>query len=95
VSEELKRIESFRGDSKLDPYEIEGEIKNLAWESAGVVRNETGLNSGVAGYEEIRREKIPLLKGQDQRSWIKALDCANLAWVGEIGHEECVRTTRI
>ena len=84
VLEELKRIESFHGDSKLDPYDIEREIKNLAWESAGVVRNESGLNSGIARFEEIRREKIPLLKGKDQRSWIKALDCANLAWVGEM-----------
>jgi len=25
-----------------------------------------------------------LVKGKDQRSWIKALDCANLAWVGEM-----------
>lgn len=84
VSDELKRIKTFRGDGGLDPYDIEREIKNLAWESAGVVRNEAGLLSGVAGFETIRREKMPLVKGKDQRSWIKALECANLAWVGEM-----------
>ena len=84
VSDELTRIKSFHGDSKLDPYDMEREIKNLAWESAGVVRNETGLNSGIARFEEIRLEKIPLVKGKDQRGWIKALNCANLAWIGEM-----------
>lgn len=84
VSEELRKIDSFHGDGGLNPYEIEKEIKNLAWESAGVVRNEAGLKSGIAGFEEIRRNKIPLVKGKDQRHWIKALDCANLAWVGEM-----------
>ena len=48
------------------------------------MRNEVGLRAGVDRFEEIRREKIPLMKGNDQRSWIKALDCANLAWVGEM-----------
>jgi succinate dehydrogenase/fumarate reductase flavoprotein subunit len=43
-----------------------------------------GLKAGVDRFEEIRRDKIPLLKGNDQRSWIKALNCANLAWVGEM-----------
>jgi fumarate reductase (CoM/CoB) subunit A len=84
VSDELKRINTFRGDGGLDPYDIEREIKNLAWKSAGVVRNEAGLLSGVASFETIRREKMPLVKGKDQRSWIKALECANLAWVGEM-----------
>jgi succinate dehydrogenase/fumarate reductase flavoprotein subunit len=84
ASQELKRLESFHGESKLDPNDLEREIKNLAWESAGVVRNEIGLKAGVDRFEEIRRDKIPLLRGNDQRSWIKALNCANLAWVGEM-----------
>jgi fumarate reductase flavoprotein subunit len=49
-----------------------------------VVRNAQGLNVGISGFETIRRGKIPDMKGKDQRSWIKALECANLAWVGEM-----------
>jgi len=81
LHDEIKRVESFRGEGGLNPYEIEREIKDLAWSTAGVVRNETGLNTGVAGFDAIRK-KISELKGTDQRSWIKALECANLAWVG-------------
>jgi succinate dehydrogenase/fumarate reductase flavoprotein subunit len=84
VGQELERIGSFRDDSGLDPYELERDIKNLAWESAGVVRNENGLRMGIDGFEEIQHAKIPRVKGKDQRGWIKALECANLARVGEM-----------
>jgi succinate dehydrogenase/fumarate reductase flavoprotein subunit len=84
VAQELERIESFRGNSGLDPYELECDIKNLAWESAGVVRNENGLRVGIYGFEEIQHAKVPHVKGSDQRGWIKALECANLGRVGEM-----------
>jgi succinate dehydrogenase/fumarate reductase flavoprotein subunit len=84
VADEITRVESFRGDGEVNPIELLNEIKNLAWSSAGVVRNQTGLVAGINGFEEIRREKIAKTKGVDQRSWIKALECANLAWVGEM-----------
>ncbi|HXG49869.1 MAG TPA: FAD-dependent oxidoreductase [candidate division Zixibacteria bacterium] len=84
VADELSRIESFRGDGGLDPYGVEREIKNLAWESAGVVRNEKGLRAGIAGFEEIWHEKMRRVKATDQRGWVKALECRNLARVGEM-----------
>ena len=84
IADEIHRVESFRGDGELNPYDIEREIKDLAWASAGVVRNDQGLKTGVKGFEEIRRSKIAKVKGSDQRGWIKALECANLAWVGEM-----------
>ncbi len=84
IVDETNRVESFRGDGELNPYDIEREIKDLAWASAGVVRNDRGLKTGIKGFEEIRRGKIGKVKGNDQRSWIKALECANLAWVGEM-----------
>jgi fumarate reductase (CoM/CoB) subunit A len=84
VVKEIERIESFKGDHGLDPLEIEAEIKDVAWETVGVVRNEAGLRSGLNKFEEIRREKVPATKGKDQRGLIKALECANLAWVGEM-----------
>ena len=84
VSEEIGRIQSFRGDDGLDPLDTLAEIKELAWETTGVVRNARGLKKGVCGFEEIRRDKIPRVKARDQRGWIKALECANLAWVGEM-----------
>jgi succinate dehydrogenase/fumarate reductase flavoprotein subunit len=84
VAEEIRRVESFRGDGGVDPLETLAEIKELAWETTGVVRNAQGLKKGVSGFEEIRRDKIWRVKGRDQRGWIKALECANLAWVGEM-----------
>ncbi|HZD40271.1 MAG TPA: hypothetical protein VE131_06080, partial [Terriglobales bacterium] len=39
---------------------------------------------GIDQFESLRKEKIPCMKGTDQRGWIKALECANLAWVGEM-----------
>lgn len=84
VSEETARIDSFKGEDGLDPYEVEAEIKELAWESVGVVRNEAGLKRGMNRFEEIRREKVPKTKGKDLRGFIKTLECGNLAWVGEM-----------
>lgn len=84
VQDEITRVASYRGAGGLNPYDIEREIKDLAWSTAGVVRNEKGLNQGSAAFQTIRTVKIPQLKGSDQRSWIKALECANLAWVGEM-----------
>ncbi len=81
---EIARIESFKGDDGIDPYDVESEIKELAWESIGVVRNEDGLRTGIRRFEEIRRETAPRIKGKDLRALIKALECENLAWVGEI-----------
>lgn len=84
LSREIARVESFKGDGGIDPFAIETEIKNLAWENVGVVRNESGLARGIEKFREIRCEKIPQTKGKDMRSWIKALECGNLAWVGEM-----------
>jgi succinate dehydrogenase/fumarate reductase flavoprotein subunit len=84
VSEEIRRVESFRGDGGLDPLETLAEIKELAWETTGVVRNAQGLKKGLSRFEEIRKDKVSRLKAKEQRGWIKALECANLAWVGEM-----------
>jgi succinate dehydrogenase/fumarate reductase flavoprotein subunit len=81
---EIARVESFKGEDGLDPFTVEAEIKNLAWECIGVVRDESGLTRGIEKFREIRCEKIPQLKGKDLRGWIKALECANLARVGEM-----------
>jgi succinate dehydrogenase/fumarate reductase flavoprotein subunit len=84
VAAEVARVEGFNGEDGLDPSAIEAEIKNFAWECVGVVRNESGLTKGIEKFREIRCEKIPQCKGKDLRGWIKALECSNLAWVGEM-----------
>ena len=84
LSREIIRVDSFKGDGGIVPFAIETEIKNLAWENVGVVRNDSGLTRGVEKFREIRCEKIPQTKGKDLRSWIKTLECGNLAWVGEM-----------
>ena len=84
TAEEAARIEAFKRDEGLDPTELTEEIKNTAWESTGVVRNERGLTAGLERFQEIRREKVPRLKADNLRDLIKSLECSNLAWVGEM-----------
>ena len=81
---ELARIEAFKRHDGLDPTEVQQEIKEIAWESTGVVRNERGLTAGLEGFQEIRREKVPRLKADNIRDLIKSLECSNLSWVGEM-----------
>lgn len=81
---EVARIESFRRDDGLDPAELHEEIKDIAWESTGVVRNERGLAAGLERFRELRHEKVPKLKADDLRGLIKSLECSNLSWVGEM-----------
>jgi succinate dehydrogenase/fumarate reductase flavoprotein subunit len=81
---EAARIETFKRDEGLDPTEVHEEIKDIAWESTGVVRNEGGLTAGIERFREIRREKVPRLKADNLRDLIKSLECSNLAWVGEM-----------
>ena len=81
---EVARIEAFKGDEGLDPTEVQQEIKEIAWESTGVVRNERGLTAGLERFQEIRREKVPRLKTDNIRDLIKSLECSNLSWVGEM-----------
>jgi len=84
TADEAARIEAFKRDDGLDPAELHEEIKNTAWESTGVVRNERGLTAGVERFQEIRREKVPRLKADNLRDLIKSLECSNLSWVGEM-----------
>ena len=81
---ELARIEAFKRDDGLDPTEVQQEIKEIAWGSTGVVRNERGLTAGLEGFQEIRCEKVPRLKADNIRDLIKSLECSNLSWVGEM-----------
>ena len=81
---ELARIEAFKRDDGLDPTEVQQEIKEIAWESTGVVRNERGLTAGLERFQEIRDEKVPRLKADNIRDLIKSLECSNLSWVGEM-----------
>jgi len=81
---EIQRIDAFKGDDGADPREVLNEIKEIAWESTGVVRNEKGLESGLQRFEAIRNEKVPELRADGIRGLIMALECSNLAWVGEM-----------
>jgi succinate dehydrogenase/fumarate reductase flavoprotein subunit len=84
ISQGIAAAESFRGDGGLDPAAVLAEIKDVAWETIGVVRNERVLKQGVARFEQIRREKMPRVRSRDQRGWIMALECGNLVQVGEM-----------
>lgn len=81
---EVRRIEAFEGEGGLDPTELQREIRETAWESTGVVRNERGLTAGLDRFREIRREKVPRLKAANVRDLVKALECSNLSRVGEM-----------
>lgn len=84
IGREIQRIEGFKGDQGLDPNEVRAEIRETAWASTGVVRNEKGLASGLQCFQEIRNEKVPRLRAQDLRTLICSLECSNLSWVGEM-----------
>ncbi len=84
TTDEAARIEAFKRDEGLDPTELHEEIKNIAWESTGVVRNEHGLTAGIERFRELRHEKVPRLKADNLRDLIKSLECSNLSWVGEM-----------
>lgn len=84
IAAEVSRIEAFKGDSGLDPGEVAQEIKEVAWESTGVVRNERGLVNGLERFREIRRDKVPRIKANNLRDLISSLECSNLSWVGEM-----------
>ena len=84
LSAEVARIESFKRDDGLDPAELHEEIKDIAWESTGVVRNDHGLTAGLERFRELRHEKVPKLRADDLRGLIKSLECSNLSWVGEM-----------
>jgi len=84
VAAEIERIEAFKGDDGTDPAQVLKEIKEIAWESTGVVRSEQGLQSGIQRFANIRHEHIPALRAGNIRGLIMALECSNLAWVGEM-----------
>ena len=84
TASEVARIETFKRDEGLNPTEVQQEIKEIAWESTGVVRNERGLTAGLERFREIRQEKVPRLKADNIRDLIKSLECSNLSWVGEM-----------
>ncbi|MCZ6906435.1 MAG: FAD-dependent oxidoreductase [Deltaproteobacteria bacterium] len=84
VNQEINRIETFKRNEGLDPYKVLAEIKDTAWESTGVVRNGNGLEDGVKRFQEIKADKVPKIKAEDMRSLVKAIECSNLSWVGEM-----------
>jgi succinate dehydrogenase/fumarate reductase flavoprotein subunit len=84
VNQEKSRIESFKRNEGLDPDKVLAEIKNIAWESTGVVRNGNGLEDGVKRFQEIKTDKVPKIKAENMRSLVKAIECSNLSWVGEM-----------
>lgn len=84
VAAEIGRIDAFKGTGGMEPRKVLEEIKEIAWASTGVVRNEKGLEQGMRQFQAIRREKVPELKAPGIRELITALECANLARVGEM-----------
>ncbi len=84
VREAIDRLTSFRGAGSVDPEEVEAEIRQVAWESIGVVRSERGLREGVQKFAGVRKDMLRTVKARDVRRWIKALECENLAWCGEM-----------
>jgi len=84
VEAEVGRVDAFKRTDGLEPGRVLNEIKEVAWASTGVVRNEKGLEQGIREFETIRNEKVPALKAASARDLIMSLECSNLAWVGEM-----------
>ena len=79
VDEEEARIGHIRGD--IDPLEITQIVQKTMWEQVGVTRDRVRLGEAIAKFEQIRKEMVPRLSGDEL---FPALETANLVLTAEI-----------
>jgi succinate dehydrogenase/fumarate reductase flavoprotein subunit len=78
-AKEQARVATISGD--LDPVEITRTVQKTMWEQVGIVRNGALLSDAVSKFEQIRKELIPRLAGDDL---FATLEAANLCMTAEI-----------
>jgi len=79
VHEEEARIARIGGD--VDPAEVTDIVHKTMWEQVGVVRDRSGLLDAVAKFEQLRKETVPRLSGDDI---FTAQEAANLLLTAEM-----------
>ncbi len=69
----------------LSPKEIKRAIKTIMWNSAGPVRWEEGLKSGLHEIETLEKEDLPRLQASTHPLELKeAIEAYHMAFVGEM-----------
>jgi succinate dehydrogenase/fumarate reductase flavoprotein subunit len=79
VDEEESRIGRIKGN--VDPLEITQIVQKTMWEQVGVTRDSVGLRGAIAKFEQIRKEMVPRLCGDELFS---ALETTNLVLTAEL-----------
>jgi fumarate reductase (CoM/CoB) subunit A len=79
VDEEKTRIARISGN--VDPVEITQIVQKTMWEQVGVTRDRVRLRDAIAKFEQIRREIVPRLSGDEL---FPALETSNLVLTAEI-----------
>jgi succinate dehydrogenase/fumarate reductase flavoprotein subunit len=79
VDEEEARIGRISGN--IDPVKITQIVQKTMWEQVGVTRDRVRLRDAIAKFEQIRREMVPRLSGDEL---FPALETTNLVLTAEL-----------
>lgn len=84
------RLTGLTRDRGEAPHHIERRIRDLAWESIGIVRDGDGLARGARGFAELRT--VPI-RATQPRDLARAIGLQNLALTGQlVASSAAVRT---
>lgn len=81
--EEKKRLESLFTMGKRDARELRNDLKQLMWDNAGIIRDESGLQDAVRRIEELTAD-LPSVQIRDGRGLIKYLELCNMLLVSNM-----------
>ena len=87
IEEIIKQAESPLGREGLDPYQLREELRVSNWEKLGIIRDEKGLNEGLAKIQELKERIDQAGIAGDKVSnmpWNDWLNLRNLLDVSEL-----------
>ena len=76
VEAEEKRIKSLIKDGEYKPSEIKDKIRNIMWEYASIIRNETNLRLGLKKLLDIKENDLNNMRVSSEKSYNKDLEDA-------------------
>lgn len=79
VKEEEGRMAGIGGN--VDPAEVTRTVRKTMWEQVGVIRDGVGLRGALAKFEQLKKETVPRLSGDDI---FAALEAKNLLLTAEM-----------
>lgn len=79
IKDEIHKIQSLSHPKGEDPYRIIKDIRELSWQTIGVVRNAKGLNQAIGEFQKLQNIKFQI---KDTPGLIKSLEAKNLVLTG-------------